>query len=146
MHNFFLAAVASVSFGKCADPLSTVVRRCCAPVLLSSNRNYLHFRNRTRVFWTCFPDFLSNQKRTRHEIIRLFTAVVIRFNHWKTQRARTRLHWTKPTQAQSSILLDPFQLQMEGWRKVYWFEEGEDTIVLRFLRQPIKYLDFEVSC
>ena len=35
---------------------------------------------------------------------------------------------------------------MEGWRKVYWFEEGEDTVVLRFLRQPIKYLDFEVSC
>jgi hypothetical protein len=33
---------------------------------------------------------------------------------------------------------------MEGWRTSYWFEEGEKSIVLKFFRQPVQFLDFEV--
>jgi hypothetical protein len=33
---------------------------------------------------------------------------------------------------------------MERWKTSYWFEEGEKSIVLKFFRQPVQFLDFEV--
>jgi hypothetical protein len=34
---------------------------------------------------------------------------------------------------------------MEGWRTSYWFEEAASSIVLKFYRQPIQFVDFEVK-
>ena len=34
---------------------------------------------------------------------------------------------------------------MEGWKSSYWFEEGEKSIVLKYLRQPIELQHFQVK-
>ena len=33
---------------------------------------------------------------------------------------------------------------MEGWETIYWFEEGQKSIVLKYYRQPIQCPSFEI--
>jgi hypothetical protein len=33
---------------------------------------------------------------------------------------------------------------MEGWKTIYWFEEGQKSMVLKFYRQPILFPNFEI--
>ena len=34
--------------------------------------------------------------------------------------------------------------EMEGWKTIYWFEESQKSIVLKFYRQPIQFPNFEI--